>query len=92
VTAEICGSRVPFFVCASGRIPTSRRRSETWGTHVFLDGGDGILQAGAIASGVTGAGWAVGARLAVGQIAAQDRESGGAEGIGQSDEQWGLRV
>ena len=92
MAAEICGSHVPFFVCASGRVPTSRKRSKNWGTHVFLNGSDGVLQAGAIASGVTGAGWAVGARLAVGQVAAQDRESGAAECIGQSDEQWGLRV
>jgi len=58
----------------------------------FFQGGERVLQAGAVAGGVAGAGRAEGSRLAIGEIAAQDGESGGGESFGEGDEQRGLRV
>jgi len=58
----------------------------------FLNCCDGILQAGAVAGGVAGAGRAPVSHLPIGQIAAQDGESGGGESLGQGDEQRSLRV
>src|SRR5438309_9689817 len=53
---------------------------------------DRILQTGAVAGGVGGAGWAKGSRLAIGKIAAQHSKAVGGESLGERDQQRRLRV
>jgi len=69
-----------------------QRTRQGWGTQSLFHCGNGILQSGAVAGGVARAGRAPGARLAIGEIAAQDGESGGGESLGQGDEQRSLGV
>jgi len=52
----------------------------------------GIAEALAVASGVAGAGRAEAAKLAERQVAAQDGEAGGGEGVRERAQQWRLAV
>ncbi len=81
----------------------SQRRRQSWGgwgnlillkirVRSFSDCGDGVFQSGAVAGGVAGTGRAKGSHLAIGQVAAQDGEPGGAESLGQRDQQRSLRA
>ena len=65
---------------------------EDFARHHLPHCGDGILQAGAIAGGVGGAGRAVGSGLAVRQVAAQNGESVRSESLCERDQQRGLSV
>jgi hypothetical protein len=66
-------------------------QEEAAGNHSSY-GGEGVLQTGAVARGVTGAGWAEGPGLAIGKIAAQDGEAIRAESFGQGYEERGLCI
>ncbi len=54
----------------------------------FLHRGDGVAQTGTITGRVARSGRSVGPRLAVREVAAQHRESGGSEDAGKCDQQW----
>src|SRR5437660_3859658 len=60
------------FLLVRAKIPTSLRVREKWGAQTVFQRSDRVFQAGTIAGGVAGAGWAEGSCLAVGQIAAED--------------------
>jgi hypothetical protein len=81
-TEENAAVFVRGWVLVRVKIPTSPKIREKWGTQHSLHRCDGILQSGAVASGIAGAGWAEGSDLPVGKVAAQDGESGGAEDFG----------
>ena len=76
--------------CASFDSP--RRRLRRRGKVNLSHSGDGVFQTGAVAGSVAGAGRAEGSGLAIGQVAAQDGETGGGESFSQSDQQGGLGV
>ena len=59
---------------------------------MLLNGGDGILQSGAVALGVAGAGRTEGSILTIGQIAAQHDEASGGKSFRQRDQQRSRRV
>ena len=73
-------------------IPTSGKTIEKWGAQDFFDRGDGVLQARAVARGVSRAGRAKGTSLTKRQIAPQDGKSVGRKPFGQRVEQRGLGI
>ena len=74
------------------RIPTSGKIGQKWGTHDFLDRINGILQAGAVAGGVAGAGRPKRSCLTKREIASEDREASFGKRVGQDAKHRGLRI
>ena len=60
--------------------------------HQLFHRGNRVLQPGAIAGGVAGAGGTEGSHLPIREITTQNGEPGGAEGLGERDQQRGLGV
>ena len=73
-------------------VPTSPKVREKWGTQTIFQRSKRVLQSGAVASGVSWAGWAEGSCLAVREVAAEDGIACAGECVGQGAEERGLGV
>ena len=69
------------FTIGFGRIPTSPKFGEKWGSYYIPNCGDGVLQAGAVPGSVGWAWWSERARLTEGKVTAQDRDPCVGEGV-----------
>ena len=79
-------------IVATAKIPTSPKVREKWGTQSVFQRSNCVLQAGAIAGGVTRAGRTEGACLAIGEVTAEDGIACAGECVTQGTEQRGLGV
>ena len=79
-----------FFLRA--KIPASGNPGQEGGTQTLFHRGRCILESGAVAGSVSGAGWAERSSLTKRQIASQDGKSGGRKRFGQGAEQRGVGI